>query len=100
MIVGDLGKAHRIHATVNNRRVEHSSTVLETSCMILDQQFSILIDPGDTESFISSVSLKIINVKEVEQDDFRYVELASGAKQKVGGKVNYCINSRVNSSQV
>jgi hypothetical protein len=49
-----------------------------------------LIDPGATESFISSVVLKIIKVKEVEQDEFRYVELASGAKQKVGGKVKDC----------
>jgi hypothetical protein len=58
--------------------------------MIADQQFSILIDPGATESFISSVVLKIIKVKEVEQDEFRYVEMASGAKQKVGGKVKDC----------
>jgi hypothetical protein len=90
MTVGDLGKAHRIHAVVNNHQDEHQSTVLETSGMISDQQFSILIDPGATESFISSVVLKIIKVKEVEQDEFRYVELASGAKQKVGGKVKDC----------
>jgi len=51
--------------------------------MISDQQFNILIDLGDTESFISSVALKIIKAKLVEQDEFRYVELASGAKQKV-----------------
>jgi hypothetical protein len=76
MIVGDLGKAHRIHAAVNNHQAKHQSTVLETLGMISDQQFSI--------------ALKIIKVKEVEQDEFRYVELASGAKQKVGGKVKYC----------
>ena len=29
-------------------------------------------------------------MKEVEQDEFRYIELALGAKQKVGGKVKYC----------
>jgi hypothetical protein len=70
MIMGDLGKAHRIHVAVNNHQAEQ---VLETSCMIVDHQFSILIDPRDTESFISSVALKIINVKVVEQDDFIYV---------------------------
>jgi hypothetical protein len=52
----------------------------------VDQHFSVLIDPGDTESFISSTALKIIKVKEIKQDEFRYVEMASGAKQKVGGK--------------
>ena len=37
--------------------------------------------------------LKRIKVKAVEHDDFSYVEMASGAKQKVGGKVtNYNLN--------
>jgi hypothetical protein len=40
-----MSKAHRIHVAVNNRQAEHQSTVLETSGMISDQQFSILIDP-------------------------------------------------------
>jgi hypothetical protein len=85
-----LGKAHRIHAVVNNRQAEHQSTVLETSGTIADQTFSILIDLGATERFISSAALKIIKVKAVEQDEFRYIEMASGAKQKVGGKVMNC----------
>jgi hypothetical protein len=48
--------------------------------MIVYHQFSILIDLEATKSFISSVVLKRIKVKAVEQDKFRYVELASGAK--------------------
>jgi hypothetical protein len=64
--------------------------MLETSGMIIDQNFSILIDPGATKRFISSATLKRIKVKVVEQDEFRYVEMASGAKQKVGGKVMDC----------
>jgi hypothetical protein len=68
--VGDLGKAHRIHAVVNNCQAEHQSTVLETSGTIADQNYSILIDPGATERFISSAVLKRIKVKEVEQDEF------------------------------
>jgi predicted aspartyl protease len=86
-----MGKAYRIHAMVNNCQVEHYSTVLETSGMISDQHFSILIDPGATESFISSHALKIIKVNEIEQDEFILVELASRAKKKVGGKVKDCI---------
>jgi hypothetical protein len=67
--------------------------VLETSGTISDQQFSIFIDPRATESFISSAALKRIKVKEVEQDEFRYLEMASRAKQQVGGKVkDYNIN--------
>jgi hypothetical protein len=67
--------------------------VLEMSSTIVDQNFSILIDPGATESFISGPVLKLIKVKVVEKDEFRYVEMASGAKQKLGGKViDCCIN--------
>jgi hypothetical protein len=58
---------------VNNRQVEHQSTLFETSGTIDDQNFSILIDPSATERFISSATVKIIHVKEVEQDEFRYV---------------------------
>jgi len=63
--------------------------------MIVDQRFSVLIDPRATKSFMSSVVLKIIKVKEVEQDEFSYVEMASGAKKKVGGGFKGCnINLR------
>jgi hypothetical protein len=88
--VGDMGKAHRIHAAVNNRQADHQSTVLETTGTIADQTLSVLIDPGATESFISGAVLKRIKVKAVEQDEFSFVEMASGAKQKVGGKVTGC----------
>jgi hypothetical protein len=88
--VGDMGKAHQIHAAVNNHLVEHQSTVLETIGTVADQTLSILIDLGATESFISSAVLKRIKVKVVEHDEFSFVEMASGAKQKVGGKVMGC----------
>jgi hypothetical protein len=34
--------------------------------------------------------LKRIKVRVVKHDEFRYMEMVSGAKQKVGGKVIYC----------
>ena len=34
--------------------------------------------------------LKRIKVKAVEQDEFNFIEMALGAKQKVGGKVTGC----------
>jgi hypothetical protein len=54
--------------------------VLETTGTVADQTLSILIDPGATESFISGAALKRIKVKAVEQDEFSFVEMASGAK--------------------
>jgi hypothetical protein len=89
--VGYMGKAHRIYAVVNNCQAEHQSTVLKTSGTIADQTLSILIYPGATESFILGAVLKRIKVKAVKQDDFIFVEMASGAKQKVGGRVMGCI---------
>ena len=45
--------------------------------------------------FIFCVALKIIKVKAVEQDEFSFVEMALGAKQKVGGKVTgFILNLR------
>jgi hypothetical protein len=90
MTIGYLGKAHRIHATVKNCQAEYQSTVLATSSMIFDQHYSILIDPGAIQSFISSVSLKIIKVKAFEQDEFRHVEMASSAKKTFRGKFKDC----------
>jgi hypothetical protein len=51
--------------------------MLETSGTI------ILIDPFATERFIYSVVLNKIKVKVVEHEDFRYVEMALGAKHKL-----------------
>jgi hypothetical protein len=66
--VGDMGKAHQIHAAVNNHQADHQSTMLETTGIVIDQTLSILIDPGATKSFISGAALKMIKVKAVEQD--------------------------------
>jgi hypothetical protein len=91
--MGYLGKVHRIHAALNNHQADHQSTMLETSSCIVDQTLSIFLDPGATESFISGEALKIIKVKVVKQDKFGLVEMALGAKQKVGGKVmGYSLN--------
>eukprot|EP00253_Pinus_taeda_P015998 PITA_15998 len=44
--VGDLGKAHCIHAAVNNRQVEHQSTVLETLGNIDEMACGMKINVG------------------------------------------------------
>jgi hypothetical protein len=50
-----------------------------------------LIDLGATESFIFGAALKRTKVKAVEEDEFSFVEMALGAKQKVGEKVTGCV---------
>jgi hypothetical protein len=49
-----------------------------------------LIDLGATKSFFSGAVLKRIKVKTIEYDEFNFVEMALGAKQRVGGKVMGC----------
>ena len=49
-----------------------------------------MIDLGATESFISGAVLKRIKVKSVEQDEFSFIKMALGSKEKVGGKVTGC----------
>jgi hypothetical protein len=81
--MGDMGKAHRIYAAMNNHQAKHQLTVLETSSVVADQTLSILIDLSATESFILGATLKRIKVKAIEQDDFSFVEMASGAKKRL-----------------
>jgi hypothetical protein len=64
--------------------------MLKTTGTVTDQTLSIFIDLGATKSFISSVALKRIKVKEVEQDKFSFVEIASRAKQNIGGNFTGC----------
>jgi hypothetical protein len=89
-IMGDMGKAHWIHAVVNNRQAKHQSTMLKMIGTIANQTLTFLIDPGATQSFIYGATLQRIKVKVVEQDKFSFIEMASGAKLKVGGKVMSC----------
>ena len=65
--------------------------MLDTTGTVADQTLSILIDLGAIESFISGVVLKRIKVKAVEQNEFSFMEMDLGAKQKVGGKVTGCV---------
>jgi hypothetical protein len=90
--VGVLGKAHQILAAMNKCQAEHQSTVLKTSGTIADQ--TLRFDrSGATESLIFGKVLKGIKVKVIEQVEFSFIEMASRAKQKVGGKVTgYTLN--------
>ena len=65
---------------MSNHQAENQSIVIEMSDTVTDHTLSILIDLGATESFIFGVALKRIKVKAVEQDEFSFVEMASGAK--------------------
>ena len=78
-----MRRAHRIHATMHNRQVEHQSTMLETRGKLNNMDVTILIDPSATNSFISPNALVKCKLVEIEQNDFDEVEMALDHLQKV-----------------
>jgi hypothetical protein len=64
--------------------------VLNTSGKINGVCFSLLIDPGATESFISFNALSRSGMMACCQEDLDLVEMASGVKQGVGQLVKDC----------
>lgn len=85
-----MGRAHMIHAVVQNVQVEHQPIVLEASGKLNGMVVTIFIDPGTIESFISPNSLLKCKLVEIEQNDFDQVEMASGQSQKVECLVQEC----------
>jgi hypothetical protein len=85
--VGDLGKAHQIHATVNNCLTENKLTVLKTSGNFADQTLRILIYPCAIENFISGATLRIIKVKAVEHDEFSLYKWLREPNKRLEGRL-------------
>jgi hypothetical protein len=53
-IIGDIGKSiHRINTTLYGRKEHHQSTILEIAGKIHDIKVSILIDLGDSLSYVT-----------------------------------------------
>jgi hypothetical protein len=82
---------HHIYATVNNRQVEHQSTMVESSGMLNHINVRILFDSGDTNSFISPSALEKSGLAAYDHDDFKQVEMALGEKQAVGPRIDNCL---------
>ena len=52
--MGEIGKSfHRINAALEDRQEDHQSTIVEIEGTISNQNLSILIDRGDTLSYIT-----------------------------------------------
>ena len=64
--------------------------MLETTSKINGMDFSLLIDPGETESFISHTALSRSTVMESKQEYFDVVEMASNISQEVRLLVKEC----------
>ena len=67
----------RISASLENRQVDHQTSMVEIKGMIKDQPISILIDPGASLSY---VLMRIVELYKLQQDKFEkswFVQLAT-----------------------
>jgi hypothetical protein len=80
-----------IHAVVNNRQVEHQSTMVEFLGMLNHINVKFLFDSGATDSFISPSTLEKSGLAAYEHDDFKKVEMASREKKEIGPSIQNCL---------
>ena len=67
----------RIYAVLEDRHVDHQSTVVEVAGKIVEQSVSILIDPGSTHSYITPRVVEICAFKKVKHSKSWLVQLAT-----------------------
>ena len=66
-IVGQVARAvPRIYAALEDRQEYHQSTMVEVAGKIIQQYFSILIDPGSTHSYITPRVVEICAFNKVK----------------------------------
>lgn len=90
LTVGDMGKSHRVFATVDNCQAEHQATIIEVAGMIRGSSVSILFDSGATDSFISPLVVEHCELVAIRQEVSWEVELASGARVSMESEVRGC----------
>ena len=83
-MVGQVARiVPRIYAALEDRQVDHQSTMVEFEGKISQQSFSILIDPGSTQSYITPKMVEICAFKKLKHNKSCLVQLATGTKKKI-----------------
>ena len=80
----------RICAALENRQVDHQTSMVEIKGMINNQPISIWIDPGASLSYISRRIFKLCKLLLENFDKSWLVQLATGTKRKVTSFVMNC----------
>jgi hypothetical protein len=82
--VGDIGRSlHKINATFDGRKEDDQSTIVEIEGKIYNNNFSILIDPRSSLSYISPTLVESSKLKKVKDAKSWLVQLATKIKRKV-----------------
>ena len=89
--VGEIGKNYqKIHAALEDRQVDHQSTIVEIEGIISNHTLAILIDPGSTLSYITPRMMELCQLTKVRHVKPWLVQLATRAKMKVTNFIASC----------
>jgi predicted aspartyl protease len=81
---------HKINVSLEGRQVDHQSIVVEIEGKIQNKQVSILIDPGESLSYITPSLVESCKLKKVKHNKSWLVQLATGTKRKVSEYISNC----------
>jgi hypothetical protein len=86
-IVGDIGRSmHKINATLDGRKADHQSTIVEIEGKIYNNNVSILIDPGASLSYITPTLVESNKLKKVKHAK-SWLSTTSNRNKKKGNKI-------------
>jgi hypothetical protein len=89
--VEDMGtRMPRIYATLDNKKDEFQSHMIEVEGMINNQPFIILIYSGDSHSYVDPRVVESLRLSRSKHEKSWLVQLAIGTKRKVTELVNSC----------
>jgi hypothetical protein len=87
----DMGKSvPTIYAALDNKQAEFQSHMIDIEGMINNHAFTILIDSGDTHSYIDPKVVKRLQFPRSKNEKSWLVQLATGAKRKVVELIKSC----------
>jgi hypothetical protein len=91
-IVEDMGsRIPRIYATLDNKKYEFQSHMIEVEGMINDHAFNILIDSGASHSYIDPKMVESLHFPRNKHGKSWLVQMATRAKRKVTEMVKSCL---------
>jgi predicted aspartyl protease len=83
------GSMPKIYASLDNKKVEYQSPMIEVEGKIDNQPIAILIDSGASHSYINANIVEIFHLQRSKHKKYWLVQLATGAKRKINELVKY-----------
>jgi hypothetical protein len=84
------GSMPRIYVALDNEQVEYQSPMIEVEGKIDNHPIAILIDSGDSHSYINANIIKRFHLQRSKHKKSWLVQSSTGAKRKINELVKYC----------